>query len=215
MWGFIDGTVHPICRLSHDQRIFYNGRKRTHALIFQAVTVPDGLITQLFGPVEGRRHDSGVLGESGLLPQLAAHMNGPNGIPYALYGDDAYPLSPYLQKAYQGAALTQAQQRFSTKMSKARVVVEWSFGDISSQWGYLAIKKQQKVAALLTNLQTSAYCSSWSALAASLPVDLALPPLCHYALGLFSLASQTLQPCSLLLFPSAMNQKKKKKNRRP
>ena len=84
MWGFIDGTVHPNCRLSHDQRIFYNGRKRTHALKFQAVTVPDGLITQLFGPVEGRRHDSGVLGESGLLPQLAGHMNGLNGIPYAL-----------------------------------------------------------------------------------------------------------------------------------
>ena len=143
-------------------------------------------------------------------------MNGPNGIPYALYGDNAYPLSPYLQKAYQGAALTQAQQRFSTKMSTARVAVEWSFGDISSQWVYLAIKKQQKVllqpvamyyrvTTLLTNLQTSAYCSSWSALAASLPVDLALPPLCHYALGLFSLASQTLQPCPLLLFPSAMN----------
>ena len=165
VWGFIDGTVRPICRPSHDQRIFYNGHKRTHALKFQAVTAPDGLITHLFGPVEGRRHDSGVLGESGLLPQLAAHMNGPNGIPYALYGDAAYPLSPYLQKAYQGAALTQAQQRFNTKMNKARVAVEWSFGDISNQWGYLAMKKQQKVllqpvamyyrvAALLTNLRT-------------------------------------------------------------
>ena len=92
-------------------------------------------------------------------------MNGPNGIPYTLYGDAAYPLSPYLQKVYQGAALTQAQQRFNTKMSKARVAVEWSFGDISNQWGYLAMKKQQKVllqpvamyyrvAALLTNLRT-------------------------------------------------------------
>ena len=101
VWGFIDGTVGPICRPSHDQRIFYNGHKRTHALKFQAVTAPDGLMTHLFGSVEGRRHDSGVLGESGLLPQLGAHMNGPNGIPYALYDDAAYPLSPYLQKAYQ------------------------------------------------------------------------------------------------------------------
>ena len=89
--------------------------KHAYALKCQAVTAPDGLITQLFGPVEGRRHDSGVLGESGLLPQLVAHMNVPNGIPDALYGDDAYPLSQYLQKAYQGAVLTQAQQRFSTK----------------------------------------------------------------------------------------------------
>ena len=198
MWGFIDGTVRSICRLSHEQRIFYNGRKRTHALKFQAATVVDGLITQLFGPVESRRHDSGVLGESGLLPQLAAHMNGPNRIPYALYDDDVYTLSQYLQKTYQGAALTQAQQRFSTELSKARVGFEWSIGDISSQWRYLAIKKQQKVllqpvamfyrvAALLTNLQTSAYCSSWSALAASLPVDLALPPLCNYAFFIYFL----------------------------
>ena len=36
VWGFIDGTVRPICRPSHDQRIFYNGQKRTHASKFQA-----------------------------------------------------------------------------------------------------------------------------------------------------------------------------------
>ena len=111
------------CRPSHDQRIVYNGHKRTHALKFQAVTAPDGWITYLFGPVTNLRHDSGVLRERGLLPQLAAHMNGPNGIHYALYGDAAYSLSPCLQKPYQGAALTQSQQRFNTNMSKARVAV--------------------------------------------------------------------------------------------
>ena len=123
MLRFVGGTVRQTCRPSHDQRIVYNGHKRTHALKFQAVTALDGLITHLFGPFESRRHDSGVLGESGLLPQLAAHINGPNGLPYALYGDAAYPVSPYLQKPYQGAALTQAQQRFNTNMSKARVAV--------------------------------------------------------------------------------------------
>lgn len=70
IWGFIDGTVRAICKPSNHQRMFYNGHKRVHALKYQSVVTPDGLICHLFGPVEGRRHDSGVLLESGLLPRL-------------------------------------------------------------------------------------------------------------------------------------------------
>ena len=60
-WGFIDGTVHPICRPKRNQRVVYNGHKRVHALKYQSVVAPNGLIAHLFGPVEGRRHDSGML----------------------------------------------------------------------------------------------------------------------------------------------------------
>ena len=50
-FGFIDGTVRPICRPIVDQRTVYNGHKRVHALKFQAVVLPNGLISHLFGPV--------------------------------------------------------------------------------------------------------------------------------------------------------------------
>ena len=40
-------------------RVLYNGHKRVHAIKFQSVVAPNGLIANLFGPVEGRRHDSG------------------------------------------------------------------------------------------------------------------------------------------------------------
>ena len=33
-FGFIDGTVRPICRPSEQQRILYNGHKRLHGLKF-------------------------------------------------------------------------------------------------------------------------------------------------------------------------------------
>ncbi len=33
-WGFVDGTVRPICRPQHNQREVYNGHKRVHALKF-------------------------------------------------------------------------------------------------------------------------------------------------------------------------------------
>ena len=50
-FGFVDGTVRLICRPSQEQRIMFNGHKRVHSLKFQSVTVPNGLIANLFGPV--------------------------------------------------------------------------------------------------------------------------------------------------------------------
>ncbi len=49
----------------------------------------------MFGPIEGRRHDSFMLGESGLEEQLR-HITKPNGDPYVLYGDPAYGVTNIL-----------------------------------------------------------------------------------------------------------------------
>ena len=50
-FGFVDGTVRPICRPGKDQKVVYNGHKRVHALKFQSVSLPNGLVAQLCGPV--------------------------------------------------------------------------------------------------------------------------------------------------------------------
>ena len=50
-FGFIDGTVRAISRPGKDQRLVYNGHKRVHALKFQSVSLPNGIIANLFGPV--------------------------------------------------------------------------------------------------------------------------------------------------------------------
>ena len=54
--GFIYGTVLSIARPKGNmaQRVVYNRHKRRHALKFQAVNSPDGLVLHLHGPVEGR-----------------------------------------------------------------------------------------------------------------------------------------------------------------
>ena len=49
--GFVDGTVRPICRPGEHQRAVYNGHKRVHALKFQCVALPNGLVGHLYGPV--------------------------------------------------------------------------------------------------------------------------------------------------------------------
>ena len=49
-FGFIDGTVRPICRPG-ENRVVYNGHKRVHALKFQSVILPTGMIAHMYGPV--------------------------------------------------------------------------------------------------------------------------------------------------------------------
>ena len=65
-WDFIDGTVRALSRLNEFQRILYNGHKKVHALKFQSAVAPNRFMTNLYGPVEGKCHDSGMLRMSGL-----------------------------------------------------------------------------------------------------------------------------------------------------
>lgn len=73
-WGFVDGNVRPVCLPSIDQRVLYNSHKKVHAIKFQSIVTPNGLIANLYGPVEGRRHDSGMLADSGILLVITATL---------------------------------------------------------------------------------------------------------------------------------------------
>ena len=50
-FGFIDGTIRPICRPGQHQRLVYNGHKRTHSLKFPCVALPNGILAHIFRPV--------------------------------------------------------------------------------------------------------------------------------------------------------------------
>ena len=62
-WRFVDELVSPICWLGENHRIIYND----HALNFQPVVPPNGLIANFLSPVQGNRHDSDKLGDSDML----------------------------------------------------------------------------------------------------------------------------------------------------
>ena len=144
--GFIDGTVRPVCRPDANQRVIYNGHKRVHSIKFQAVALPNGLVGNLYGPIEGKRHDSGMLASSGLLQDLQRFSNSTvTGSPMCVYGDPAYPLRAHLQAPYRGAMLTADQQAYNTSMSSARVCVEWVFNDIVNYFKFLDFKKNLKI----------------------------------------------------------------------
>ena len=96
-WGFIDGTVRPVSRPGKNQRVLYNGHKRVHAVKFQSIAAPNGLIANLYLPVEGKRHDSAMLAMSGILNQMQQYSVNLEGEILCVDGDPAYPLRPHLQ----------------------------------------------------------------------------------------------------------------------
>ena len=130
VWGFVDGTLRGIARPVQNQRVTYNEHKRTHGLKYQSITTPNGIITNLFGPVKRRRHDSSMLVMSSMMPVLENFSIGPNGERSCIYDDPAYPLRWYLQSPFRGAQITPDQNEFNKSMSKVRISVEWLFGNV-------------------------------------------------------------------------------------
>lgn len=165
-WGFLDGTVRPMCRPTRQQRAFYNGHKRVHSLKFQSIVAPDGIIVHMHGPALGKRHDSGMLRESGLLDQLEHQMPvPPEGGAYCIFGDQAYPLRPQLITPYKGNNLTEEQADFNRQMSEVRISAEWGFQKVLQLFAFVDFKKNLKVqlqpiaayylcATILTNCHT-------------------------------------------------------------
>ena len=130
-------------RPTREQRAFFNGHKRYHAIKFQGVVTPDGIVVDLSGPELGTRHDVHLLHESGVLLQCQQHMNSASGDPYILYGDPAYGMSTHLDCPYSTETygpLTAAMIEFNKRMSACRVTVEWVFKEMTSKWAFVAMK---------------------------------------------------------------------------
>ena len=97
---FIDATNIYISRLKGSmQRETYNGHKRRNCIKFQAMTLPDGLIFNVFGPIEGRRHDIILFCNSELEQSLQQSLM-VHGRQFYVYADSAYVLRPYMMVGF-------------------------------------------------------------------------------------------------------------------
>ena len=146
VWYIISVNIFLIVKwiLADGIRMFLNtlnGHKRVHALKFQAVLIPSGLVAKLYRPIEGRRHDAGMLKESGLLNILQRRAVTPTGDILCIYGDPAYPLRPHLMGPYRENPLTPQMRAFNRAMSEVRVSVEWLFSDIAESFKFIDYKK--------------------------------------------------------------------------
>jgi hypothetical protein len=57
-FGFLDSMLRKIARLIYRQELVYNEWKHYHSLKYQAIVTPNGIITPLYEPVEGTKHDA-------------------------------------------------------------------------------------------------------------------------------------------------------------
>ncbi|ETI40954.1 hypothetical protein F443_13791 [Phytophthora nicotianae P1569] len=175
VWSFVDGTVRGVCRpvprrVHHKKRkllgqqSIYNGHKRKHALKFQTLVTPDGLISHLFGPYAGRNHDIKMYRESKIADtiRLDSRFRG-----FRVFGDCAYGNDDVIVSPFEGAIgnLTAEQTHINACMSRIRISVEWSYAQIVSYWKALDVKpnlrigtqpvgKMYRVGVLMTNCIT-------------------------------------------------------------
>lgn len=117
-----------------------------HAISFQSFVTPNGLIANLFGSVEGCRHDSGMLAISRLLNQLEQYTFSPNGEPLCVLRDLAYPKRVHLQRpVIRRAPLAVKEQVHNSSMCRVCVAVEWVFLDIVNYFKFVDYKKYLKI----------------------------------------------------------------------
>ncbi|VEN44741.1 unnamed protein product [Callosobruchus maculatus] len=169
-WGFMDGTARQICRPSVLQENYYSGHKRAHCLKFQSILCPDGIIANLKGPYEGRRHDAGIFRASEIYAELEQVAVFSENEKFCLFADQGYGvmelvLTPFPNR--QGL-LQPYQRQFNESMRKLRVAVEWGFQKPITQFAFVDFKKNQKIlmqdvpnmyktAILLSNCHTCLY----------------------------------------------------------
>ncbi len=116
VWGFVDGTVHRVCRPKVGQHEFFSSHKRYHCVKYQHVMCPNGLVVHSFGPFHGRCHDSAMFRESG-LENLLRNVFDNQGNQLALYGDGGYMQRPWLFTPFRRTQInTPERQDYNTLM---------------------------------------------------------------------------------------------------
>jgi hypothetical protein len=155
VFGFLDGTVRPVCKPGDAQNELYNGKDCVHALKYQIVSTPDGIIRHLDGPWPGRRHDQHMVtsapcttGLPALHDWLLAHSRTPYGSQYVVYADAGYATAPGIETPWPDSHFNLEHAAYNAAMSTSRIAVEWEFGHILFYWAAHHFKPQQK---LLTN----------------------------------------------------------------
>ena len=152
LWGFplclgaIDGKHCVINCPPNSGSTFYN-YKGTFSLVLMAVADASYIFTYVDVGDYGRQCDSSVFSNTKFgellnkgnlsLPQDECLPNMLTKGRYCFIGDEAFPLKDILQRPYPGKNLPEKLRIYNYRLSRARRVVENSFGILSSRWRFL------------------------------------------------------------------------------
>ncbi|KAJ0070133.1 hypothetical protein NL108_002460, partial [Boleophthalmus pectinirostris] len=127
----------------------YFSYKKAHTLVLLALVDAEYRFRVIQVGDYGRDSDGGIYARSALGRGMAQNTlqvppNGPlpnaahlGNLPFVMVGDAAFPLKPYLLRRYPAQNLTRPKRIFNYRLSRARMVVENTFGILASRWRIL------------------------------------------------------------------------------
>ncbi|XP_039968628.1 putative nuclease HARBI1 [Bactrocera tryoni] len=144
--GAIDGKHVNITKPPHSGSYYFN-YKKTYSIVLMAIVNAKYQFLMVEPGANGRVSDGGVFGNTIFSTMLddgklkIPSPTKPSGfekeLPYVFVADDAFALSEHFMKPYSQSGLTQHQQQYNYRLSRARRVVENAFGIISSRFRIL------------------------------------------------------------------------------
>ncbi|XP_054846385.1 putative nuclease HARBI1 [Eublepharis macularius] len=146
--GAIDGSHIPICAPGGSPEQ-YGNRKNFSSILLQGTVDHRGRFIDTEIGWSGKNHDAFVLRNSAICAAMDAgtfvpgnpclHLDGVT-VPPIVISDGAYPIRRWLMKPYGTHAETEAHRNFNRALSRARNVVERSFGRLKSRFRCLATR---------------------------------------------------------------------------
>ncbi len=144
---FVDGTHINVIGPAVNTDRFFN-RKGVTSCNWLIVCDSFRIIRYFSGPYFGSSHDSFVFKLSGFYDYVE------NNIPQEFFtiGDSAYPEMNHLRRPYKGVNLNNDEIRFNENLSKQRMIVENTIGDLKNKFKNYLIESLKGV----ENLQQKA-----------------------------------------------------------
>jgi hypothetical protein len=151
-WGAVDGCHIPIkCPAGGAESMKeYHNFKNFYSIVLMAVV--DAKYRFVWGSCgfPGNSHDSVLLQSTSLWANIKEGIFSPNFsqleqgiyVPPLLLADSAFPMEACLMKPYTNAILTKEQRYFNYRLSRARMVVEGTYGQLKGRWRFLLRKSE-------------------------------------------------------------------------
>ena len=134
--GAIDG-IHVVMQAPHNSGSEYFNYKRTHSIVLLAVCNARYEFLLVDIGDSGRQSDGTIYNENNLLDIQKPEKINPDSsklYPFVFVADDAFGLKPHMMKPYPNQNLPIEQRIFNYRLSRARRVIENTFGIATSRF---------------------------------------------------------------------------------
>ena len=168
--GAIDGKHIMIQAPARSGSTYFN-YKKTFSIVLMAICDANYCFTMVDIGDAGRQSDAGVYSSSQIgraIEQNKLKIPNPEllidydntAFPYCFVGDEAFALKPHMMRPYPRVELSDAERIYNYRLSRARRVIENSFGILASRFrifrgpiiaGIETVKKVTKAAIALHN----------------------------------------------------------------